>query len=675
MDTQALLFEKNLSFLGSKSSLLKNRLQELKQNINIIKLSEEDSPAADYEIRVSGSTEYNAFYIQCNDAYQSQISSPRRVLMQRIVGDSIGMNGELVLQETVGSEQMVLLNTLPCFKVAEPERTFSSSPLCPSFVLLGACSLFYIPNLLKEITLKTILLIESDFQQLCIALHFVDLGEIVESCKINKISFELLLNEKFAGENQNLPIILDTMANKQPRSVLGFNILKAPRLSPDMVQVDAWLTSVDGYLELAKGYLGNDTDEINQVMHSLYNALKIPSGYCLPKDLEVLDEPAILVASGPSLDASLEQLKSWQQRPTIIASGSSIRSLLKNQIVPDILVLLEQSWLVYHDLIEMSAEGFDLSSIFLVGSATLDPRVFNLFDQSCIFHRPLSSSLFLFPEEEYGVLPQAGPQAANAGLEVAMKLGFRKLMLLGCDFGAVDEEYQRSVDAMGTSPRNLSLPLLGSQGRTIYSSPELSVTRQLFERILYLYGARALCVGEGSRITGAESVTFEQAKKQFESNQLGHKIFEELKSKLSNRSVQKKELLSILSDCKHRCVEASNDFISVLSSGEDFADDFINLTFPFISWQHRSEKDGFTLYHRLTKFLYFFMIQAVVEDSNESCEQKKDSLRKSILLIRDAYLAYISFFEKLIGFNSLPEWDPLLVKSMLAREFKQLSNT
>ena len=69
------------------------------------------------------------------------------------------------------------------------------------------------------------------------------------------------------------------------------------------------------------------------------------------------------------------------------------------------------------------------------------------------------------------------------------------------------------------------------------------------------------------------------------------------------------------------------------------------------------------------------MIQAVVEDSNESCEQKKDSLRKSILLIRDAYLAYISFFEKLIGFNSLPEWDPLLVKSMLAREFKQLSNT
>ena len=92
--------------------------------------------------------------------------------------------------------------------------------------------------------------------------------------------------------------------------------------------------------------------------------------------------------------------------------------------------------------------------------------------------------MILFPEEEFAILPQAGPQAANAGLEVAMKLGFRNLLLLGCDSGAPDEEYQRSLSAMGSSPRNLSLPIMGSRGKTIYSSPELSVTRQLFEHII-----------------------------------------------------------------------------------------------------------------------------------------------------------------------------------------------
>ena len=96
-----------------------------------------------------------------------------------------------------------------------------------------------------------------------------------------------------------------------------------------MIQVESWLSSEDGYLELAKGYLGNDTDEINQVLHAMYNALQRPNGMIVPKDLPSLKSTAVLVASGPSLDESVKQLSELQDRPVIISCGSSIGTLLE----------------------------------------------------------------------------------------------------------------------------------------------------------------------------------------------------------------------------------------------------------------------------------------------------------------------------------------------------------
>ena len=469
---------------------------------------------------------------------------------------------------------------------------------------------------------------------------------------------------------QQFPLILSVLANKYPASVLGFNVFRSPRLSPDMIQVESWLSSEDGYLELAKGYLGNDTDEINQVLHAMYNALQRPNGMIVPKDLPSLKGTAVLVASGPSLDESVKQLSELQDRPVIISCGSSIGTLLRNNIKPDIVVLLEQSWIVYHDLVGLVSEGFDLSSIILFGSATLDPRVFDLFDESCIFHRPLSSSLILFPEEEFAILPQAGPQAANAGLEVAMKLGFRNLLLLGCDFGAPDEEYQRSLSAMGSSPRNLSLPIMGSRGKTIYSSPELSVTRQLFEHIIALYGAKAIAVGEGSNISGVKSVTFAEA---FDSINIDQSfdLRSTLIAKMQRRSIDKDALASILNECLLCCNKSSEDMNTsalTLPSLENLNKSIL----PFISWEYRSGSPGIDLYHRLTKFLYFFLLQFATEDSNVSISRKKDLLIQSFDKIKLVYQTYINMMLRLVSMPRKPQWDPLLTKSMLLKEYQKL---
>lgn len=667
-------FEKNLDFFRSKNLSLAKHLSDLSEQISFSPLNKNnDQYSLDYEVRVGNSVIFNAIFLQATQAFAQQFKSPKRILFQRIIGDSIGKSIESILSDVVGSEELILLNSLPCFSedITPSARTFEKSALAPASVLLGACSLLFVDSLILEKNIKSLMLVESDFMQLTIALHLIDLQGIIHACKEKGIAFELLLNQSFSGAPQRFPVILNVLANKQPASVLGFNVFRSPSLSPDMIQVESWISSDDGYLELVKGYLGNDTDEINQVMHALHNALCRPDGMIMPQDLAPFDSPAVLVASGPSLDDTVEQLAALERRPLIISCGSSVGTLVKNNIKPDLLVLLEQSWIVYHDLVDLISEGYDLSGITLFGSSTLDPRVFELFDESCVFHRPLSSSLILFPEEEFAILPQAGPQAANAGLEVAMKLGFRNLLLLGCDFGAPDEEYQRSLLAMGTSPRNLTLPLLGSKGKTIYSSPELSVTRQLFEHIILLYGAKVYSVGEGSRIEGVQSVAFDEAINMLPADQcLDVKI--NLLSKMKTRSIDKSSLLNVLDECMLSCKETTQEMVKA-SSNLSEPDSLYHCIRPFISWEYRSGKHGVDLYYRLTKFLYFFILQFALEDANAPNEKKSYLLIQSLEMINAVYLTYISLLKRLVTIPRKLKWDPLLMKNMLVKEYKSLS--
>ena len=109
------------------------------------------------------------------------------------------------------------------------------------------------------------------------------------------------------------------------------------------------MNAPDGFLDLVRGYLGNDTDEFNQVIHALYLGVSCSENHVrlLNRDLSERKDAAILVASGPSLDDNIKFIKSDFARYNLFASGSSIGALLRSGIVPHGVVLLEMSSIVY----------------------------------------------------------------------------------------------------------------------------------------------------------------------------------------------------------------------------------------------------------------------------------------------------------------------------------------
>ena len=86
--------------------------------------------------------------------------------------------------------------------------------------------------------------------------------------------------------------------------------------------------------------------------------------------------PAFMIANGPSLDKNIQQLKAIQERGLIICMESAIIPLLKNNIKPDILVVIERlkNSYIYHFKDIAYPRG-----IALLGLALIDPRIYSSF--------------------------------------------------------------------------------------------------------------------------------------------------------------------------------------------------------------------------------------------------------------------------------------------------------
>jgi hypothetical protein len=114
--------------------------------------------------------------------------------------------------------------------------------------------------------------------------------------------------------------------------------------------------------------------------------------------------------------------------------GTSLRPLLAAGIRPDFHIEVENTEDTA-DAVAASTAGFDTADITLVVSLTVHPRVARTFRRAMYFVRERMGITLLFGRG-YEPLRPSGPTVANAGLAVALRLGFREIYFLGMDMGS-----------------------------------------------------------------------------------------------------------------------------------------------------------------------------------------------------------------------------------------------
>ena len=192
------------------------------------------------------------------------------------------------------------------------------------------------------------------------------------------------------------------------------------------------------------GNLGHFFDELLMLKNTYVN-LRRGTSTVFRRPAKPPTAPAIVVASGPSLDKDLSLLREIQERAVIVSSGSALRPLLNNAITPDFHVEMENIDVL--PLISQVAGDHDLSAITLVAAATVDPGVLDYFGRAVFFLRPELSPFPLFEGGGEFCLPNPDPTVVNTSLSFAQEAGFPEIFLFGVDLGVVDPDHHHSRES------------------------------------------------------------------------------------------------------------------------------------------------------------------------------------------------------------------------------------
>lgn len=154
----------------------------------------------------------------------------------------------------------------------------------------------------------------------------------------------------------------------------------------------------------------------------------------------VLDVPAIIVASGPSLDKNISYLSKAKNKAFIIATDSALRMLMKYEIMPDIIVTLDPD----KERILFSDDRVnDIPMLYSV-HATYDILENNRSRKFIYSNMEFLDKLMRNMNKQISIINPGG-SVANAGFAAAQYLGFKRIMMIGQDLAFTDNKKHASV--------------------------------------------------------------------------------------------------------------------------------------------------------------------------------------------------------------------------------------
>lgn len=142
---------------------------------------------------------------------------------------------------------------------------------------------------------------------------------------------------------------------------------------------------------------------------------------------------AVITGAGPSLDRTIDDIQNRRQGFFLIATDASVKPLVRNGILPDLIVTIDpQSFVHYHfDGLENSR----IDEVPAVLSFLSYPTVFNIFKNRYIFfsRHPTTCLFDLACLNEKNALLNYRAVSSMA-LKIALNMGFKDIYLTGFDF-------------------------------------------------------------------------------------------------------------------------------------------------------------------------------------------------------------------------------------------------
>jgi len=234
-------------------------------------------------------------------------------------------------------------------------------------------------------------------------------------------------------------------------------------------------------------------DELIMTINSTRNLTRRPVRLITNHRATEKTVPAMIIGAGPSLAAALPHIAANREGAIVFSAGTTLGSLLRYGIVPDFHCEIENSEENFDALAPVAA-AHDLSGITLIASATVDPRMPDLFGGSLLYLRDQGMSACLYADAMTAI-DGTPPNCMTLATRMISRFGLREVYLFGTDFGSrrpelhhvadsiwmTDpvwrEKYDRSVEAM-------NMPMPANFGGKAYSNKLLEYFLHSAQRLI-----------------------------------------------------------------------------------------------------------------------------------------------------------------------------------------------
>lgn len=271
--------------------------------------------------------------------------------------------------------------------------------------------------------------------------------------------------------------------------------------------------------------LGND---LNDTLYGLENRLKNLPNYANNPGMNDFisaskgcyeGKPAIIVASGPSLDKNIHWLKAYQDKILILCCDGSYTTLLRNGIKAHFIGSVERVWRTYEAFYE--GKTFD-KDLLLIAPAVVRPEIPNAFPSRflSVFKDKDSYGVFMHEalREEKGKL-WCGSSVAHLMFSFAETLKCNPIILAGQDLSYRRDGITHADDSEVKELKPLddqTIWLKGNYEDLVPSTPVWEKFLITYNELVHLANAKVINATEGGAlIEGTALSTLEDALKTY----------------------------------------------------------------------------------------------------------------------------------------------------------------
>ncbi|GAB5380727.1 MAG: hypothetical protein Alis3KO_21140 [Aliiglaciecola sp.] len=247
-----------------------------------------------------------------------------------------------------------------------------------------------------------------------------------------------------------------------------------------------------------------------------------PSSKLTYEDKEV---PVFIVGNGPSLDMSIDTIKTFKEQVIVVSCGTALQALRRHGITPDFHAEIEQNRTTFDWAVLIEDRQY-LKNITLISCNGIHPDTCELYKDVMIAFKEGESStvsaLNILGTENFEVLQHAFPTVSNFATNLVTVLGFNNIYFMGVDLGFFDIKHHHSKssgyyqeDGNETydyaKKNNTSLIVPGNFRPTVNTKHEFKLSKQIIEQVIHRSSKRQefFNCSDGAKIIGATPLSLD----------------------------------------------------------------------------------------------------------------------------------------------------------------------